>query len=250
MSFAKTCKFCGKSFITRRYAALFCSSECCQKYRRKEANERLLSAIKDKSPDERPFLRDSYIYYSKSCPECGRTFETKHIDDKYCSTTCQECASKRNAALIENALENPHSNPDPHIANLMKVCADCGKRFMSVRPTARFCSHACYLHYRKIESLKKRIEDNRKLDPTLEAYIKDDFVYYRKSCKFCGKSYETIKKNSSFCSDDCFMRSMYKKRDETRKRNQQINKALQRIPDEKKGVYLKIKKMCPQLFVS
>ena len=80
--FQKTCKQCGTVFKTTRYPTVFCSQSCYFKFKRAEANKKRLEQIQTYDKSLGAFLKDGYIYFHKTCANCGREYITRFINGK------------------------------------------------------------------------------------------------------------------------------------------------------------------------
>lgn len=82
------------------------------------------------------------------CKECGKAFiPSKRRNQLYCSHNCQVVHNNR----IYNARRAERTGPN-------RTCKECGKRFYSLKSSARFCSLQCYReHERKERSARRQL---------------------------------------------------------------------------------------------
>ena len=82
------------------------------------------------------------------CKECGKAFiPSKRRNQLYCSHNCQVVHNNR----IYNARRAERTGPN-------RTCKECGKRFYSLKSSARFCSMQCYReHERKARSARRQL---------------------------------------------------------------------------------------------
>lgn len=80
------------------------------------------------------------------CKECGQKFiPSKRRNQIYCSHNCQVVHNNR----IYNARRAERTGPN-------RTCKECGKRFYSLKSSARFCSRECYqAHERECRSARR-----------------------------------------------------------------------------------------------
>lgn len=102
-----------------------------------------------------------------TCPVCKKEFETKHLNQKYCSVKCRD---------IKNGRRRPESLDK-------KTCPICGKEFIPKSGNQKYCSKDCYNQEQK----------NKRKPIDLIVNV----------CPVCGKKFETKKINKKFCSDEC-----------------------------------------------
>ena len=80
------------------------------------------------------------VFYTKTCPVCGITFEASHGRTKYCSLKCRHKELNRLAAVKAAAAK--------------RTCMICGKPL--VRKKWKFCSDKCAREgARNLESRKR-----------------------------------------------------------------------------------------------
>lgn len=145
--FKKTCKYCGKTFETKRYPSVFCSQSCYFKYKRAAANEKRLEQIIAYDKSLGAFLKDGYIYFRKKCVYCGNSFISTKSTGKYCCIRCHDAdgASRRrkNRKPIESSALKGVS------LKIVKTCEMCRKRFVARKAITKFCSSECARKFRR-----------------------------------------------------------------------------------------------------
>lgn len=112
-----TCAVCGKTFVKTGHNQRFCSRSCWRTLVNEKAR-----ASRVKKPRQ-PTRRKERLLLSKTCPVCGKTFETRFQHQVYCSPSCQSRARRKPAQT--------------------HVCGFCGRRFTAKTSRARFCSPRC-----------------------------------------------------------------------------------------------------------
>lgn len=100
----------------------------------------------------------------KNCPNCGKEFDAKGPNTKFCCPKCQRDFKKKEKQAVQTVFE--------------KVCPTCGKTFSTVRKNKVYCCEAC-----RMESLIKQPRDV--------------------SCLNCGKVFQVGKGKQLFCCSDC-----------------------------------------------
>lgn len=103
--------------------------------------------------------------YKRKCAWCGKDFESKYFNTKYCSIECRELNKKMNGTDFSKY-------PIP------KNCKVCGKKFMANSTGTKYCSDDC----REL-AMKKRLK--------------------KLTCAICGKEFESVKCNARYCSQEC-----------------------------------------------
>lgn len=127
----------------------------------------------------------------KTCPICGKVFETSNAQKKYCS---QDCAYEANI-IRTNKYNKEHRKTETE-----RVCPVCGKIF-NAKGRKKYCSAAC-----RRQSTLKQAEITKK-------------------CAICGKTFVTRCHQRKYCSDECILIAR-KKRDqelrEEKRKNQPV----------------------------
>ena len=126
------------------------------------------------------------------CKKCGKPFNTKHKNQKYCSREC-------------------FSNDKQDSKTLIK-CLECGEDFrVSKNEKDRvFCSQVCYWKNKNKSNKKCPIcgnDTNNDIYCSKECYGKSkrkEPIKYNKICKCCNKPYSTLNNKSEYCSRDCY----------------------------------------------
>lgn len=75
----------------------------------------------------------------KACEYCGKSFETKVLNTKYCS---RECYKEMQPLLRESRITRLKLG--------VKKCFGCGKMFRKSFAGEKFCSDKCRLNYFKL----------------------------------------------------------------------------------------------------
>jgi len=91
--YTKKCEYCGTTFKTEGPATKYCSDYCKQCAKRSREEQKLIEKrLKAKKQGE--------VFYKKTCPVCGDTFETKNVNKIYCSKSCQR---KKNVSIKDTS---------------------------------------------------------------------------------------------------------------------------------------------------
>lgn len=113
--------------------------------------------------------KKSRIVYVNDCTLCGKTFDTQHSNQRFCSSACGHAGSRRRVISVCehcrsqfeltpcNALQRRFCSPACFSASrkIWRVCAGCGKSFnRTIRGTVpqqdkgKYCTRECYLDAR------------------------------------------------------------------------------------------------------
>ncbi len=161
------CEFCGKPrYSDHPNRNRFCSKECAIKHKAE-----LFTPIKL----ERQRQREEALH--KVCPNCGKEFRAKQLNQKYCSP---ECVYDYHLRLMREEWE----------ANFVPkefICRECGKPVKTVvgRPRSVYCSDECsnraqgreYKHNRKEQMDKAFVEP---------VSLKTVYARVAGVCEICG----------------------------------------------------------------
>lgn len=165
----------------------------------------------------------------KTCPICGKAFETEQHGMKYCSDKCRE-EGKR---IWQS--QHPHYNRDMSrkrrgTVEYNKTCIICGRPFKTTLPHQLTCSKECSVEHshgrkrrtpeqeheryirRKYGTEAKRIEyleekerqaerDRIKRAEAQKAEKKSRMLH--KGCVVCGKEFETYNPKQRTCCAEC-----------------------------------------------
>lgn len=123
----------------------------------------------------------------KTCPICGKEFESGKNAQKYCSAACRKKAASYR-------FQEKHKR--------IGVCAWCGKEFETRSANRLYCSEKCgYL------ARQQKQKETKKNQPPI-----------KKRCVICGEEFETINPNQILCSNKMCHRkhnsNQQKKRDD------------------------------------
>ena len=108
------------------------------------------------------------------CEYCGKEFEPRSWNQKYCSEECQQ-ANNNLLMQVWEAKAVPKE----------KTCSHCGGKFTG-KPSQKYCSRSC-----KEKAHQKREQEKLKV------------VKVKKSCLNCGREYLTDDAEVCFCSTRC-----------------------------------------------
>lgn len=224
--YTKVCPNCGKEFVTdEKNRRKYCSDKCAQEWNRNRTRN-----AQNKRAEKLVII----------CAVCGKEFEGKSTQAKYCSKECRNAAMvehnrKRHAAMRETPegreklREQRKKNRKPaqkrkkqektHQEQMTKVCALCGNEFETSSHSAKYCSDKCR---RKAVVLgAKRYRERLLATPegrAIDAQRRKKYAETQrekqgrkkrqsakdkiKKCAHCGKEF-TGRGGSKFCSDEC-----------------------------------------------
>lgn len=121
------------------------------------------------------------------CAFCGKEFEQRRSDQRYCSPRC------RNIINLRRTYARQHPKP----TKKPRVCPVCGKE---LPPDSRwntvYCSVRCRNHGNRLAYLEKL----RAVGKTRPSRAK---VREPRACEFCGQMFVPKQDNSKFCSKKC-----------------------------------------------
>ncbi len=122
----------------------------------------------------------------KQCAFCGKEFNPRGTNRKYCSAECTYKEYKKRRQTRMNWLIENRAN---------KTCPVCGKEFKAHNLNQKYCSPEC----------KHQVDIKR--DRVLYYTRRGREVPERQSgpitCAFCGKEFEPTTYNNRFCSEQC-----------------------------------------------
>lgn len=137
----------------------FCSDEC----KARQTNRRARRTI---GPVAKPAERE--------CAHCGRTFQPKRSDSKYCYVAwCAQAAYRDRKAAGETGLMVEHA----------VECGECGKAFTGKHPRARWCSQICQIRHRARAATRRRVKVESEPYADREIFERDGWV-----CRLCGSA--------------------------------------------------------------
>lgn len=118
----------------------------------------------------------------KYCKQCGREIHSKWAKE-FCCSSCaatynNEHRDKSVYEKVANALRKDKKEVEIIHTRKVKYCIVCGKELENKQ--IKFCSKHCR---NKLYNKPIRL--------------------YKKTCKYCGKEFETKNKNATFCSNQC-----------------------------------------------
>jgi len=94
----------------------------------------------------------------KTCPICGKTFESNYYRQKYCSEDCYRQGNRnRSAERVRKNSSKRVEPPNTRPAFVKGACLHCGKKFSATFPNEKFCSDKCRLNYFSLDDTLTRI---------------------------------------------------------------------------------------------
>lgn len=108
------------------------------------------------------------MMFEKVCVHCGEHFRSRSVLAKYCpNLQCKEAQSKVNHERARQRQERVREQRRAHLHE--KVCPVCGKTFMQMKKTQRFCTdEACTdisrRYYHKGEAYMRHLYESREAD--------------------------------------------------------------------------------------
>lgn len=224
--YTKVCPNCGKEFVTdEKNRRKYCSDKCAQEWNRNRTRN-----AQNKRAEKLVII----------CAVCGKEFEGKSTQAKYCSKECRNAAMvehnrKRHAAMRETPegreklREQRKKNRKPaqkrkkqektHQEQMTKVCAICGNEFETSSHSAKYCSDKCrrkavVLGAKRYRERLLATPEGRAIDAQRrkkyaetqrekQGHKKRQSAKDRiKKCAHCGKEF-TGRSGSKFCSEEC-----------------------------------------------
>lgn len=91
----------------------------------------------------------------KICEHCGKTFNAKHRDTRFCGRKCNDAAyyiTKKKSAPVANPAPAA-IKPTTHKSFGQAKCLYCGKIFRQSFVNEKFCSDKCRLKYFEVSPL-------------------------------------------------------------------------------------------------
>lgn len=137
--------------------------------------------------------------HEKHCIVCGRKYHTTRYKNRFCSRNCQ-VKYQNYQYQVPTELQ---ANGDPYLAAKIynKVCPICGKEFEASKSNQIYCCHQC-------SKLSRRYAPGTPHDislnvPKQEYRIDSGTIVYNLTCSHCGKSFQSSKVTTKFCSTSC-----------------------------------------------
>lgn len=110
----------------------------------------------------------------RQCDHCGKTFQPKRRDTRYCyDGWCSQAAHRARKAAGE----------PPRMGERRIACHECGTAFTAKHPAARWCSRICQIRHRGREASRRR-SGNQIHDGYMdrEIFERDSWM-----CHLCGE---------------------------------------------------------------
>lgn len=131
----------------------------------------------------------------KICEHCGKEYEARQFNQKYCSKTCSKKA--RYAEEVKNKSSLPP-----------KKCAICGEEFIPKKISQTLCGK---LECKK-ESSRRRIRQS-KLKAKLKESGEYTEVFTSRKCIICGEEFMPKNKSQILCGKtECFKERAYRQK--------------------------------------
>lgn len=129
--------------------------------------------------------------HTKTCQHCGKDFEAKRSDAKFCGQKCRQ---------------NSHRNLK--FNNGFKKCEQCGQEFKPKHGHEKYCSVACSENALRDASKKwkqnKRVKDIIKAFPSAQVYFDCTKIY---QCVECGEYFEYHRGAHKYC-ESCSIKQL------------------------------------------
>lgn len=74
----------------------------------------------------------------ETCPQCGKAFESRRIDQKYCSARCRLLQNRKFRIAV--------CSEERRRARAGRTCPQCGVTFDANKGDQLYCSERCYRH--------------------------------------------------------------------------------------------------------
>lgn len=148
-----------------------------------------------------------------NCAYCGKIFEAKHGNAKYCSRHCKDSVYKLKNGIKSNTNIEPYN----------RKCEVCGNNFETYKERKRCCSPECSQKWEKIRP-RSGSTAKKKHNRTLEEYTAErkrqaeqraeirriEKLFYQKAhtvereCRICGSLFYCLDKElRQTCSHEC-----------------------------------------------
>lgn len=151
----------------------------------------------------------------KTCPKCGKIFETEYPTKIFCD---EKCAKAAYYDRDESFYDFPHA-PDA-VPLFSFECANCGKTvhvYSMYDQRNRYCCGKCAAAYRRRKAAKalakQRYSSNLGMSGGMSlgslkrrearSVDKDDGVEVR-ICPTCGKHFDVMSPTQKYCSFECW----------------------------------------------
>lgn len=127
------------------------------------------------------------IIFKRTCPVCGKEFETAKLRKTYCSIDCRKIQQRKDRWNRKDRKSGPGM-----------PCEYCGATIPEDRNgRTKYCSDRC----KEKMILQRRAEKRRAARPV-----------FHKECKYCKKPFETEFSFQVYCSDQCQQRAHYERK--------------------------------------
>lgn len=183
------CKICGEVLHPPR--RIYCSDTCAK-----------VAANLRKKVTERKQRDVSPMYYSRVCPDCGRTV-LMHIKSKRCQD-CQREADKIHDREYKRAKSAGHTRK----IGDMYPCERCGQMYELASGKQRYCKACAETATRNNILALKRSEQRDKLsDPVYRAQRnasrRSRWQIQHRTCCMCGATFLPPTPRRKTCSEKC-----------------------------------------------
>lgn len=223
------CPNCGKHFVPRNNRQKFCCQKCGITYKRRMAQKPrspLTCPNCGKRFVPRDDLQKSCCQKSRICPVCKKTFYS-NINiccSKDCQTIRQSQKNKETAIKKFNDRNKGRyfyvSGYEHYESDFYVRCVACDsivhigkgmiRRVAKERPE-------CQRIIREAKAHQKAIEDAEAKKRRMEEKLAKANRRYRYACAQCGEEFVAKRKGMKYCSNTCYKRAGYRKREVTRR---------------------------------
>lgn len=137
------------------------------------------------------------------CSYCGKEFTPRRKDQRYCSKSCRNMASRRRTKRRSKTSKNANNlpgltkicvNEKAHTSipakRKLAFCPTCGKEFYARREGQRYCSRSCAGKAKIAKAQKARRESLA--DTSCRHYDNGACAWGIKSCDGCAYNFRTV----------------------------------------------------------
>ena len=177
----RPCQRCGAMFTPGVHASRKIYCNACADYR-------ALTSRLSETGKRVQMMREGIMLAGgkTNCPVCGKEFELRRADQRYCSEAC-----KKKARYI---IRRADASDGETLKGGMR-CAECGKPFDQIKANQKYCSYQC--QWKAATRRKREREANG--DIRCMQQLQDAGM----NCEYCGRKFAPKTVTQRFCSDDC-----------------------------------------------
>lgn len=139
----KICPVCGKSFVGRRWNAVYCSAEC-----------QIKRGSKDYMKKYREQRREKLKAMDRVCVVCGKPIpEGRNLKAKTC---CEDCSAELEKQT-KRQKDAQYREKKKTVKTYERTCPICGEEFIPAVHNQKYCSNECYSYANNQRSKKNNM---------------------------------------------------------------------------------------------